>query len=312
MDINQLKTLIHIAELGSISKAADRLGIAQPALSRQIRLMESELGASLFDRHGRGMRLTDLGERVLQPAAEILNKLDEIRVIANAGQGPVSGSVRFGMVPTIAEIMTVCLACSLRDEFPGIRLCIRSAFSGHLIEWLKRDEIDCLVSYEPEHNAALRTTPIMVETLLLVGNADSDRAMDSQVDFADLATIPLVLPSAMHGLRRVVDKCAVRAGITLAPVIEADSLSSMLDLVREGFGMTILPLGPISHRVSAGELSIAHLVNPVPERRLVLVFPADRPISRATRTAGEEFARITATLVEAGRWSGSILHPETG
>jgi LysR family transcriptional regulator, nitrogen assimilation regulatory protein len=307
MDINQIKTLIHVAELGSISKAADRLGIAQPALSRQIRLMEAELGAALFTRHGRGMILTDLGSQVLEPASEILMKLDYIRDLASAGRGAVSGRVRFGMAPTVAEIMTVPLACALRDQYPDVSLCIRSAFSGHLIEWLKRDEIDCLVSYDPNRNAGLRTVPVMIENLLLVGNSQCDLSLNQAVAFEDIAQIPLVLPSPMHGLRVIVDGCAAKAGVTLTPVIEADSFGSMLDLVLEGFGMTILPLGPINRLVQSGQLTAANLVEPTPSRQLVIAYPTDRPVSRATRTAGDVFAVVTKQLVEKRIWAGRVL-----
>jgi LysR family transcriptional regulator, nitrogen assimilation regulatory protein len=307
MDINQIKTLIHVAELGSISKAADRLGIAQPALSRQIRLMEAELGAALFTRHGRGMILTDLGSQVLEPASEILMKLDYIRDLATSGRRAVSGRVRFGMAPTVAEIMTVPLACALRDQYPDVSLCIRSAFSGHLIEWLKRDEIDCLVSYDPNRNAGLRTVPVMIENLLLVGNSQCDLSLNQAVAFEDIAQIPLVLPSPMHGLRVIVDGCAAKAGVTLTPVIEADSFGSMLDLVLEGFGMTILPLGPINRLVQSGQLTAANLVEPTPSRQLVIAYPTDRPVSRATRTAGDVFAVVTKQLVEQRIWAGRVL-----
>jgi LysR family transcriptional regulator, nitrogen assimilation regulatory protein len=307
MDINQIKILIHVAELGSISKAADRLGIAQPALSRQIRLMEAELGSPLFTRHGRGMILTDLGKQVLDPASEILMKLDQIRDLATAGRQAVGGRVRFGMAPTVAEIMTVPLACALRDQYPDVSLCIRSAFSGHLIEWLRRDEIDCLVSYDPDKNAGLRTAPIMIEKLLLVGNNECGLSLDQGVSFRELAQIPLVLPSPMHGLRVIVDGCAAKAGVLLTPLIEADSFGSMLDLVREGFGMTILPLGPINRLVQSGQLTAAKLVEPTPSRQLVIAYPTDRPVSRATRAAGDVFAAVTTHLVDRGVWAGRVL-----
>ncbi|WP_066771126.1 LysR family transcriptional regulator [Sphingobium sp. CCH11-B1] len=310
MEFSQLKTLIHVAELGSISKAADRLGIAQPALSRQIRLLEEELKAPLFVRHGRGMVLTDLGRQVLRPAGEVLGRLEEIRRLAERGQHSFMGRVRFGMTPTVAEIMSVPLAERVRSDHPGLSLCLSSAFSGHLLDWLKREEIDCCVSYDPEAKGAVRTRPILVETLMLVGDASSDLSEKRPVSFAEIATRTMVLPSPMHGLRRIVDDCASRAGITITPALEADSFGAMIDLVRAGFGMTILPLAPIYQRIRAGELRVTRLMDPTPSRRVVMTYPADRPISPATRYTGAAFAEIAAQLVANEIWAGEMILDE--
>ncbi|MET0361494.1 MAG: LysR substrate-binding domain-containing protein [Sphingobium sp.] len=307
MEIAQLRTLIHVAELGSLSKAADRLGIAQPALSRQIRLLEAELKAPLFTRHGRGMLLTDLGRQILEPAGTILAKLDDIRQLSDQGRSSLTGRVRFGMTPTVAEVMTVPLAQAVRRAHPGLNLRITSAFSGHLLDWLKREELDCCVSYDPEATGAVRTQPILLESLLLVGNSDCALSMDRPVEFNSLEGQSLVLPSPHHGLRTIVENCAERAGIILCPGIETDAFGAMIDLVESGFGMTILPLAPIYDRITAGRLRAAPMVNPSPSRRVVMTYPADRPISPAARYTGEAFTRIAAELVERGIWTGRML-----
>ena len=109
MELSQLRTLIHVAELGSLSKAADRMRIAQPALSRQIRLLEEELGTRLFVRHGRGMVVTDQGRAVLGHASRIMRELAEIRDDVIGGEVPMTGHVAIGMPPTVADIISVPL-----------------------------------------------------------------------------------------------------------------------------------------------------------------------------------------------------------
>lgn len=307
MELSQLKTLIHIAELGSVSKAADRLGIAQPALSRQIRALEAELKAPLFIRHGRGMVLTDLGRSLLGPATIILEEIDHIRRLADEGRSALAGRVRLGMTPTVAEVMTVPLARRIAQTHPQIALCLSSAFSGHILDWLKRDLLDCCVSYDAEATGAVRTRPILIEQLLLVGSAGRGLRMEQPVRFAALAHEPLILPSPLHGLRRILDDGAARAGIGLSPQLEADSLNSMINLVRDGFGSTVLPLAPIYDRVAAGELCVAPLTDPEPTRRVVMTYPADRPVSPATRFTGESFAAIAADLIERGIWAGRVI-----
>jgi len=307
MDIAQLKTLIHVAELGSLSRAAERLGIAQPALSRQIRLFEAELGAPLFVRHGRGMVLTELGHSVLVPAVEILAQLDAIRQIVAEGTTSFLGRVRVGVTPTVAEVATVPLVQAIREAHPRLSLCFTTGFSGHLMEWLKRGELDCCVAYDAQSSTLVRTKPVLEETLLLVGGRDRGLAMERAISFASLAGEHLVLPSPAHGLRTILNACASRAGIQLTPSLEADSLAAMIDLVRGGFGLTILPLAPIHARLRAGELTAAPLSDPVPSRRVLIAYPTDRPIMPAARFVGEVFARIAAELVDSGIWAGTII-----
>jgi len=307
MDIAQLKTLIHVAELGSLSRAAERLGIAQPALSRQIRLVEAELGAPLFTRHGRGMMLTELGHSILTPANEILARLDTIRQIAAEGATSFLGRVRIGVTPTVAEVATLPLVRAIREAHPRLSLCFTSGFSGHLMEWLKRGELDCCVAYDAQGSGLIRTRPVLEEMLLLVAGPDRDLGLDRPRSFGSLADESMVLPSPAHGLRTILDACASRAGIRLAPSIEADSLTAMIDLVRDGFGLTILPLAPIHARLRAGELTAAPLIDPVPTRRVLIAYPADRPIMPAARIVGETFSRIAADLVENGIWAGTMI-----
>jgi LysR family transcriptional regulator, nitrogen assimilation regulatory protein len=307
MDIAQIRTLVHIAELGSVTAAAERLGIAQPALSRQVRMLEAELNAPVFTRHGRGMALTELGEKLLSPASEILMRLDEIRQLAADGNTSFLGRVRVGVTPTVAEVATLPLVRAIREAHPHLSLCFTSGFSGHLVEWLKRDELDCCVAYATPSTGLVNTVPILDETLLLVANAERALDPDKPIAFASLANEALVLPSPPHGLRRILDATAARAGIALTSSLEADSLTAMIDLVRAGFGATILPYAPISARVSSGELTAAPLIDPTPCRRVVIAYPADRPIMPAARFVGEAFAAIASELVGKGAWAGQII-----
>ncbi len=121
MDVAQLKTLIHVAELGSLSKAADRLRIAQPALSRQIRLLEKELGAVLFERHGRGMVITEIGREVLNHATRVMTELDAIRNVTSEESASFKGLVSIGTTPTVAEIVTVPLVKKIKEVHPQSR-----------------------------------------------------------------------------------------------------------------------------------------------------------------------------------------------
>ena len=122
MDVPQLRTILYVAELGSLSKAADRLRIAQPALSRQVRLLEEELGIRLFDRHGRGMEVTEAGKEVLRHAQRIMQELDEIRATVADEDAPLRGHVSIGMPPTVSDILSVPLVSAFQARHPEAKL----------------------------------------------------------------------------------------------------------------------------------------------------------------------------------------------
>ena len=309
MDFGQLKTLIHVAELGSISKAADRLNIAQPALSRQIQLLEKELGVPLFERHGRGMVITETGRDVLEHAARIMTEIEAIRSSVSATMSSYRGVVTVGTTPTVASIVTVPLVKRIREHHPQLGIRFASAFSGHLLDWVQRGELDVAVSYNPQPLKSLRIVPVMVEDLMFV-TAGSHLHPERQVPFALIAAQPLVLPSPRHGLRVILDACAQRAGVTLSASVEADALEAMIDLVRGGFGATVLPLAPIYALVESGVLCAAPIVDPAPTRQLVLAFAADRAVTPAARFVAQSFVEIAADLVQRNVWAGRMLEAE--
>lgn len=307
MDVVQLKTLIHVAELGSLSKASDRLHIAQPALSRQIRLLEKELGAYLFERHGRGMQITDVGRDVLAHATRIMEEMESIRSSVVGGKSSIRGTVMLGTTPTVAAIVTVPLVRKIREAHPDLGVRLSSAFSGYLLDWVQRGELELAISYDPQPLHTLRIVPVMMENLLLVGPASANLRLDTPVSFASLAQQQLVLPSERHGLRVILENCAREVGIKLQTSIEADSFGAMTDLVGNGFGLTALPLASIYSQLESGILSAAPLVDPVPMRKLVQVFPADRRVSPAAKFVGDSFIEIAADLVTRKIWVGHML-----
>lgn len=307
MEIGQLRTLIHVAELGSLSKAADRLGIAQPALSRQVRLLEQELGTALFERHGRGMVLTDPGREVLARAGRIMAELDDIRACVVEATTSLRGRVSVGMSPTVSDVLSVPLVSAFGEAHPRASLRLVSGYSGYLVDWLHRGEIDVAILYDPRATRSLRVRPLLTENLFLIGPADAGFSPSRAVPFARLAGERLMLPSDRHGLRIIVDRCADEAEIALDVAVEADSYTTLKDLVRQGHGRTVLPLGPIHEDLAAGRLTAAPLIDPVPTRRIVLAHAADRPVSRLARFTGETIARIVTEQVERGVWSGQLL-----
>ncbi len=299
MELSQLRTLIHVAELGSLSKAADRMRIAQPALSRQIRLLEGELGTRLFVRHGRGMVVTEQGRLVLAHASQIMRELAEIRDDVTEGEVPMVGQVAIGLPPTVADMISVPLVGALRAH-PGVVPRLVSAYTGYLLDWLHRGEIDVAVLYDPTSARSLRSEPLCVEHLHVVGPANADFEVGVPMPFRDLDRRPLLLPSARHGLRAIVERCGAESGTRLSVAAETDSYSTLKELVAHDYGWTILPTASIHADITARRLVTAPLVDPVPERRLVLSFPADRPVPRLARFAGQAIQALFRQQARGG------------
>ena len=307
MELSQLRTLIHVAEFGSLSKAADRMRIAQPALSRQMRLLEEELGVRLFVRHGRGMVLTDQGREVLARATRVMAELEEIRANASDADAPLTGQIALGLPPTVADIISVPLVATFGKSHPQAKLRLVSAYTGYLLDWLHRGEIDLAILYDPRPVRSVRSQPLLSENLFLIGPPEARFSTVRAIPFKELEGKRLLLPSLRHGLRTIVERCATEAGITLDVVVEADSYATLKDLVRHGHGWTVLPLAPIHEDIAARRLTGAALIDPAPTRRLTLSYPADRPVSRLACFAGEAIASIVGDQVERGIWAGQLL-----
>ena len=310
MDLSQLRTLIHVAELGSLSKAADRMHIAQPALSRQMRLLEEELGVRLFVRHGRGMVITEQGRDVLAHAVRVMTELDEIRARTSDANAPLTGQIAIGMPPTVADIISVPLVAAFGKAHPKVMLRLVSAYTGYLLDWLHRGEIDVAILYDPRAARSVRSQPLLLENLFLIGPKKAGFSTARAIPFKQLDGKRLLLPSVRHGLRTIVERCATEAGISLDVAVEANSYATLKDLVRGGHGWTILPLAPIHHDIVARRLTAAALIDPVPVRRLVLSYPADRPVSRLARFAGETITSIVSDQVKRSVWAGELLAPD--
>jgi DNA-binding transcriptional LysR family regulator len=304
MDIRQLRTFVHVAELGSFSKAAERLHIAQPALSRQIRLLEAELKAPLLLRHGRGVALTDAGAVFLDRAAGILRQIEQARADVAAEAGEVTGQVSIGLPPSVGLVLTGPLAEDFRRVCPKVRLKIVEGVGGFVHEWMMGGRLDIGVLYQPGPSRHLETTPLWSENLYLFAAAAAGLDPARPVPLSSLSRHPLILPSPGHGLRGLLERHAARHEIELHVEIEADAMRIQKDLAARGLGYSVLPFAAVAAEVESGLLSAAPIATPAIPRRVVLAYPADRPVSRAARLLGERLITVVRGMLAAETWPG--------
>lgn len=308
MDIKRLANFVRVAEFGSVSRAADRMRIAQPALSRQMRLLEEEVGLRLFARHRRGMTLTDAGEelrtRLLGPLRQIEQIVEDVRTLSQA----VGGNIAFGMPPTTSYVLAGPLARSVVSHAPNVSLRVVEGYGAHLIDWLQRGEIDIALLYGPASDLRLNAEELLIEDIMLVGPPGSGLKPEKPVAFAGLAELPLILPSHPHGLRVVIDNAAAKARSPINVRFQADSFLLMKELVESGLGYTLLPMSAISREVDAARLTYAPVESPRVTRQLVLATQPGQAATRASRVLGTLVRREIAGLVRSGRWKAHLMY----
>lgn len=308
LDIRQLRYFVGIVEAKSFSRAALRLNIAQPALSLHVRNMETDLGTTLLLRTPQGVVPTDAGTLLLDRARGILAEFEATkRAVAEHDSDP-AGEVRLGLPGTVGEMVSVPLILSVRERFPKIRLKIAESMSGFVLEWLYEGRVDLGLLYLPVDERGLKSVPVLTEELRLfvqhAGLPDIATPPEGPVSLADIAALPLVLPSAGHGLRQLVEDEMERRGLQISTVIEVDSYRSIKELVGRGLGYSILPANAVSRDERFATWPIG---TPALSRHVHLVRPFDRPASKAANAVEALCMAELRALVADGQWKADFI-----
>jgi DNA-binding transcriptional LysR family regulator len=310
MDIRRLQSFLRIADEGSMSRAARVLGVAQPALSRQMRLLEEALGVALFTRTSRGMELTEPGEQLRGSLAGPLRQLE--LALQNVGSpfAQLEGGVTLGMPAETASILAEPLLRRIMAAFPKVRLRVVDRESGLLVDGMLKGEVDLALIHGPAPDERLFESELLVEDLVLVGSATSGLSPDAPIAFAGIGGYPLVLPGAQPGVRSLVEKTALRLQAAIDIRFEADSLQVTKDLVEAGLGFAVLPVSAFARELQAGRLRYAPLCDPVMTQSLVF---AARPHLVMPRSFVAEFGLLVrgevARLVESEAWPATLVMP---
>ncbi|MCW5619588.1 MAG: LysR family transcriptional regulator [Burkholderiales bacterium] len=304
MELRQLEYFIAIAETGAFSRAALRLSVGQPILSRQIRALEQELGTELYYRTGRGIVLTEAGKILEQHARGVLETTAGAkRAIGALGSAP-TGKVTIGMPPSVGAVLTAPIVHQFRAQFPRVSLGVMEGFSGHVLEWLTTGRIDVAVLYNAPRVSTLIADALVTDELFLLGPAaDPAGVGGEQVVGARLAEIPLILPSRPHGLRVLVDDFLARAGLSPNVQVEIDAMASTLSLVENGIGYTVLSYSCVHPLIEAARIRKWSIVEPTMTRTLVVATSTQRPVTKAARALVGFVRRHVDALVTAGRWN---------
>lgn len=305
MDIRQLRYFLAIVEEGSFSRAAQRVHVAQPALSLHVRRMEEALGASLLIRGPGGVVATEEGELLASRARAILADMAQTEEAIRSFSGEPSGTVRLGLPGTISEILSVPLIARAQDLYPGIKIVIAEAMSGFVREWLLDRRVELAVIYSDLRESGVASDMLLEEELVLL--MPPDNGSGSSVPIGFLEQQKLILPSEAHGLRAMLDKVFLDAGLSVQSVFEVDSYTNIKRLVEQGYGCSVLPFHAVAAEAAAGTLAVRHFTDAALWRSAYLVQVVSRPATRAAAAISDLVKDIVAELVRDGVWVGARL-----
>jgi LysR family nitrogen assimilation transcriptional regulator len=233
MDLKQLEYFVHVAELGSFTRASGFLQIAQPALSRQIRSLEVELRQTLFERNGRGVTLTEAGKRLLEHGRGILQQVDRARQDMEDQRGAASGHLSVGMPPSVSRALTAPLVAAFRQRFPKATLTVVEGLSAYMLEWLQIGRIDCAVVYNVAPSPTIDLLPVLDEALYLVAARETGQPLvGPALPLAELVGRELVMPSRPHSIRMLLETAMIAQGRRPHVGIEIESVPAILELVQ--------------------------------------------------------------------------------
>lgn len=315
MDLRQLEYFLRVAELGSFSRAAGVLGIAQPALSRQVRQLEVEFRQTLLHRNGRGASPTEAGRRLLEHARGLLEQAERTRRAMAERDGMLSGRVSIGLPPTLSGVHTVRLVRMFRERYPQASIVIVEGLTATLQEWLATGRIDIGALYNPVPAPAIELLPWAEERLYLISRIEGavrrgavpKRApkppskllpKPEPLALAALADTPLVIPSRPNAFRMLLESRLAQIGRKANVALEVDGVAAILDLVAEGHGAALLPREALQIARQPELLHARPIVKPelgIPLALAVSSYRARTPLQNAVIALAHEVRRETSS-----------------
>lgn len=302
MNLRQLDYFVHVAEVGSFSRAAALLSVAQSALSHKVRQLEVELKQPLLHRNGRGVTPTDAGKRLLAHARDILMQVSRTVEELAELRGAPSGHVTVALPPTIAMLITVPLVKQFEAAFPKATLGVREGLSVSVLEWLSTGRADIGLVFNPAPAPEFEIIPWLEEPMFLVGPRQTRAAEGRRsVPLAEIARRPLILASRPNAHRMLIDTELSHLGLKPTIALEIDGVASILKLVQDGHGYTVLPRTSLRGLGMERAFSVRPIVRPKVSIRLALVASSQRSLTPLARNVLKLIREVGAASLSARR-----------
>jgi DNA-binding transcriptional LysR family regulator len=296
MDLRSIRYFVQIADLGSISRAADHLGVAQPALSRHVKGIEDELGMPLLVRLPRGVRLTAPGRQFLEHCRRILRELARAREELRSDDRAPKGKVILGVSPTIGSLLVPGIIERVRRQSPDVSIKVVEAFSPQLYDALLAGKVDVAVLTNPAPSRSVKYSPLVSEPLVVL-TPPQQRGTHRYYTLAELARTPIIITS---GIRAVIEEQIGRHGGRLNVEAEVDAVEAIRGMLLRGIGTTVMPVSTFHDDIRAGRIAAFPITDASLHRILVLAHLAEGGMS----AAAEEVSQLLAAEVDALRERG--------
>lgn len=296
MDLKQLTYFVRVAELGSFTRASIVLDIAQPALSRQVRLLEVELRQNLLVRNGRGITLTEAGKVLLEHARGVLHQMERLREELSRVRGSLAGRVAVGLPPTLGRILAVPLTREFKALMPDATLSIVDGLSRTMQEGLLTGQLDIALVYNAVPTPGIALRPLLPDELLLVQGEDGAPGGDP-VDLADIARHRLIIPARPNALRMHVETALLNIGAQPHIAMEVNSVATILDLVADGVGSAVLSRHAVLTAARPERFRLRRIVNPGLFPLLSIATGAERPATSTQEATLDILERVTRAVL---------------
>jgi LysR family nitrogen assimilation transcriptional regulator len=313
MELRSLRYFAKIVELGSLSRAADALYVAQPSLSHQLAMLEQEFGVRLLDRGSKGVKPTAAGLTLYRCAVSIARQVEEVRGQISGEAGSVGGDVSIGLPTSTAVVLALPLLKAVVRKYPNVCLEINENSSGLLDEWLLHGRLDMALLFTRGPVKSLRCQHLLTEEICLVRAREAGApagGADEPLPLARLNDERVVLPSKANGLRRVIDEALALRGVRVQLVAELSMLRTLREAVLGGIASTMLPMSAVAEDLRAGTLTVKRLVDPPILRPLSLCMNTSVPLSAAGEAVYATVVETIEDLVSQGLWPGSSFPTE--
>ncbi|WP_288586700.1 LysR family transcriptional regulator [uncultured Methylobacterium sp.] len=300
VDLRQISYFVALFEEGSVTRAAQRMNVVQPALSMQIAKLERELDQRLFERQPKAMVPTAAGRLLHRLVQPILRDVAEARATMAQLSQSVSGRVTAGILSSLSMSVVPSVLARFAATYPQVELSLADGYSSTFIDGVGDGSLDLAVINKPNRRLGLMMEPLLDEEMVVVGASATPLPIPMPVRTRDLVGLDLVLPSARHGLRLELDRRVGAEDITLSPQIELDLPSAIADFVARSNRFTVLPGIAVSRQLVEGSLKAYRIVAPRITRQLVIIHHPKYPLTpaamRFVEILGEELSAAAAAL----------------
>jgi LysR family transcriptional regulator, nitrogen assimilation regulatory protein len=305
MEFRQLRSFVRIVDLGSVSRAAGALHIAQSALSQQVAALEAELRTPLLHRSSRGVTPTEAGRQLYQHAQAILKQSEDAKTAVAECSSEPTGLVVLGVPLSLVAPLALPIFNAVRSSHPRIRLQILEELSGTILEWVKNGRLSLGIAFDDGNLEGLSATPIIEERLFLIVPPKSPLARRKVVSLRGVATLDLVLPTPDQGVRSRIDRAMARAGHAIGHVVaEVNSLTLMKQCAAAGIGATVLSWPSVEAEVAQGQVAAIEIARPSITRIATLCVLASAPRSRAVDCVVQQTTAAICDTIRRRPWRG--------